>query len=323
MLFETGVVGEPTNSSYGTTYAIHYGLTMPVLTDIGTFHTGLTGQYTTTYGMYAIPTTFVILPNQQDPANSIVKMIVGFSEDGLGPMIKDSLALGGFYPPKFNINGSLCTLPPYSATLSSNSATGNHWSTGETTQSIAINQSDTYTLTIGNGGCSTSHLIQFNAPPVVGTLSVLNSSICENGLIFFNYTLPPGSPNDLMMMVKIPTETEYNEYSQITGGQFWAGPIAAPAGTELQFIVRAKNDNGSCPTFSNQVSVTLNNSTPTLIDGTASTSSINVCPGSPFTLNYSGGLPNSVWEIYDGYTDSWVTFALADQPINPVGVAYH
>ena len=39
-------------------------------------------------------------------------------------------------------------------TLTSNVATGNTWSTGETTQAITVSTAGTYTLTVSNGGCT-------------------------------------------------------------------------------------------------------------------------------------------------------------------------
>jgi gliding motility-associated-like protein len=59
-------------------------------------------------------------------------------------------------------------------TLTSSSATGNTWSTGETTQSITINASGTYTLIINNGSCNSlpaTAIVTVNSNPATPTIS--------------------------------------------------------------------------------------------------------------------------------------------------------
>lgn len=65
--------------------------------------------------------------------------------------------------------------------LSSNQATGNIWSTGETTQSITITAPGTYTLTANNGACSSSASITINEDVDPNVQITGNFTIC-NGL---------------------------------------------------------------------------------------------------------------------------------------------
>jgi hypothetical protein len=56
--------------------------------------------------------------------------------------------------PSITANGPLTFCPGGSVTLTSSSATGNRWSTNETTQSISVNTAGSYNVTVTSGGCS-------------------------------------------------------------------------------------------------------------------------------------------------------------------------
>ncbi|HEX6193082.1 MAG TPA: redoxin domain-containing protein, partial [Chitinophagaceae bacterium] len=101
-----------TDCDDGISYANQYGLTMPTLTNIGNFSTGLTAQYAAKYNIQGIPTTLVILPNPQDPANSTVEIIEG-ALPNLSEWIQSKLALGGFAN-SITAVGELCSNPPFS-----------------------------------------------------------------------------------------------------------------------------------------------------------------------------------------------------------------
>ncbi|HLP53377.1 MAG TPA: M43 family zinc metalloprotease [Fluviicola sp.] len=66
--------------------------------------------------------------------------------------------------------------------LTSSSATGNTWSTGETTQSITVSTPGSYAVTFTNGsGCSATSsaaVITVNPTPVVSTGTVINPTSC-------------------------------------------------------------------------------------------------------------------------------------------------
>ena len=77
MVFETNNPGEESDCTFGSSYVHQYKMTMPLFTGFGTMYSGLMGQLAEHYNIYAVPTTVIIFPNQQNPANSIVKIIHG------------------------------------------------------------------------------------------------------------------------------------------------------------------------------------------------------------------------------------------------------
>jgi thiol-disulfide isomerase/thioredoxin len=90
MLFEGPRVGVPCDSAAAAKFATRYSLTLPVITNIGTFYSGLTGQYTSQYIQNSIPFFIIITPNVQDPASSSVQIING-EYPNLVQMIESSL----------------------------------------------------------------------------------------------------------------------------------------------------------------------------------------------------------------------------------------
>ena len=93
MLFETNTPGEITDCNFGISYQQQYHLNVPVLTDIGSFYSGITGQFFSKYSIEGIPVFLIIIPNVADPANSEVKKIVGYWDD-LVQRLKDSVIFG-------------------------------------------------------------------------------------------------------------------------------------------------------------------------------------------------------------------------------------
>ncbi|HLP39731.1 T9SS type A sorting domain-containing protein [Lacibacter sp.] len=326
MLFETEVPGTPTDCTYGSKYAQDYNITMPLFTNIGTWGTGLTGQFSALYHINAIPTTLVILPNQADPANSLVKVIVGTGdyvdnkEIPLRQLIKDALASGGFYSPKFSITGSLCANPPYSLVLSSNAPAGNLWSTGATTQTIAITEPGDYGLTIGTDGCTSTQSIQFKPLPVVGVASISSPTVCQDGQFTISYDLPAESTGDARWLIRSSYAPEWEDFFPANQGPLtFQTANLLPAGTTIDFVVLVKNADGSCSELSNIVSITVTDVLPGVLPVVASGPSTPVCAGSDFMLSYSGTVENALW-VYLSTDGSWQNFASADGPVNPKGL---
>jgi thiol-disulfide isomerase/thioredoxin len=90
MLFEGPRVGLPCDSANAVRFATTYGLTLPIIINIGTFVTGLVGQYTSQYIQSAIPFFMIITPNLSDPGSSSVQIISGEDPD-LVQMIESKL----------------------------------------------------------------------------------------------------------------------------------------------------------------------------------------------------------------------------------------
>jgi len=332
MLFENRGAQE-TDCQYGLEYVDQYNMTMPVFTGFGTMYTGLMGQFTEQYNIEGIPTTLVILPNQQDPANSIVKIIPGpYLEDPqtgeitpLSSLIRDTLALGGFFSSRFNPIGSFCADPPYSLTLTSASATGNVWSTGATTQSITINSPGEYSLTTGNH-CKNTQTIKFIPIPVMGTASISSPVSCRDGEITLSYDLPAGSPDSLIWVGRPLGTTEWFKYYDLSSYQPASqGPFHLktnnfyPSGSVIEFAVRGNTGNGFCTGYSNIVTLTITGEEPAVLPGTVTGPADPVCLGSNFILNYTGGVQGSYW-VFLGHGNRWVEIGSADQPINPNGL---
>jgi hypothetical protein len=72
--------------------------------------------------------------------------------------------------PVISASGSTTFCSGGSVTLTSSSATGNTWSNGLTTQSITVNQSGSYAVTVSNGTCSAS------STPTVVTVNSITST---------------------------------------------------------------------------------------------------------------------------------------------------
>jgi len=93
MLFEGRRVGEPCDSTTAVAFATRYALTLPIITNIGTFATGLVGQYTSQYLQSGIPFFMIITPNISSPGGSSIQIISGEYPD-LVQMIESKLPPG-------------------------------------------------------------------------------------------------------------------------------------------------------------------------------------------------------------------------------------
>lgn len=312
-LFENNTPGVTTNCTYANNYAKQYKLGMPVFAGTGAFYEGLTGQYTSTYQQNSIPFFLVILPNTQDPSASTVKIINDYNPD-LVNMFKDSLALGGFMPPPtIDVSGTLCTTPPFSATLTSGFTLPNLWSTSETSQSININQSGVYSVT--KDGCTASKYVEFTTP---GAATISSSTVCEDGLYTLSYDIPSGSGGASTWQY-LDAQSVWQDLAPAD-----LGPITLkawdPAGTVYTFRVKSVNRTeidgvNPCEQYSNEVQTTISSATPAIITGTASASVSQTCYGNSYTIKYTGGIANSIWEVYNDQYGIWLPLDyLIDDP---------
>ncbi|MEY3442794.1 MAG: hypothetical protein RLZZ519_1075, partial [Bacteroidota bacterium] len=124
-------------------------------------------------------------------------------------------------------------------TLTSNSASGNVWSTGATTQSISVGSSGTYTVTVTNTGCSATSLattVVVNPLPPTPTITAGGSTtLCAGGSLTLTSSAASGN-------------------SWLPGGQTTQQILVTASGT---YSVQVTNSAG-CSSTSNPTTVTVN-----------------------------------------------------------------
>ena len=320
MLFDGPTPNVPATCSQVANYVNRHGITFPALTNIGSWNTGITGQFFSLYNNITstgesengVPMFMVIIPNVSDPANSRVVAFVGARED-LAQYIKDILTQEGFITPSITFNGELCTNDPYTGTLSSNMTSGNVWSTGQTTQNITINQSGTYALSNTSlPGCVAYKSIQFNPSPIAGTVTASTTTLCPGGIFQLDYNDPSNGNANAVWIVNGEEFAPYTNQSLII-----PIPDDYPVGASITAGIKVIGQ-GECFTNSNTVTINIINGSPAVIPNTASASTSIVCTNTDYSLSYSGGVAGSVWEVYDDeYTQSWIAFAVANQDVQP------
>ncbi|MES2587755.1 MAG: M43 family zinc metalloprotease [Bacteroidota bacterium] len=90
---------------------------------------------------------------------------------------------GSAATPTISASGSLTFCAGDNVVLTSSSATDNVWSTGETTQSITITASGTYSVFVSTAGCnsaSSSEIVVVNSLPAIASANIINPSSCGN-----------------------------------------------------------------------------------------------------------------------------------------------
>ena len=180
-------------------------------------------------------------------ANSCLSSLVSPVIISEGPQVIATITPNG--PTTFCSGGTVV--------LTSSATTGNTWSNGATTQSITVNQSGTFSLTVSNGSCSatsTPTLITVNPVPVIPSASM--GSICSgNTFTYAPLNNPPGTI--------VPNGTTYS----------WS-PLSNP------LVINEQSGAGSVITgllFNNSTN-TAQNQVYTVIPQTGN------CSGAPFPL---------------------------------------
>ena len=155
-----------------------------------------------------------------------------------------------------------------SVTLTSASATGNMWSTGQTTQSIVVTSSGTYTVTVNDGTCSATSAgttVTVNPTPAMPTITVSGSTtFCSGGSV--TLTASPGS------------------------SYLWSNGATTPSinvTTAGTYTVQVTNASGCQSAASSGTTVTVNSlpASPTITAGGPTT----FCSGGSVTLTASPG----------------------------------
>jgi hypothetical protein len=165
-----------------------------------------------------------------------------------------------------------------SVTLTSPSSSGNLWSNGATTQSITVNTSGNYSLTVSNSqGCpSVSQTIQVNVTPLPSApviSSTGNTTFCSNGSVTLS--------------------------SNLSGNLIWSN-----SQTTQSIVVNSSGiytaqitSNGCTSLPSNSIQVTV---IPNPNNSVTASGPTTVCQGNPVTLN----AVSSVGNTYQWYNNN-------------------
>ncbi len=100
--------------------------------------------------------------------------------------------------PTITANGPTVFCAPGSVVLTSSAATGNTWSTGETTQSITVSISGNYSISATNGFCTSASsaavTVTVNAAPAVPTITASGSTtFCAPGSVVLTSSAATGN----------------------------------------------------------------------------------------------------------------------------------
>jgi hypothetical protein len=168
-----------------------------------------------------------------------------------------------------------------SVTLTSSSATGNTWSNGSTSQSITVNQSGSYSVTVSNGNCSSTSsptIVTVNPLP---TTPLINSSgqttFCLGGSVILTS-------------------------SSLTNNTWSNGSTSQSITVNQSGSYSVTVSNGNCSSTSNPIQITVNPlpSTP-LINNNGPTT---FCLGGSVTLT-SSSVTGNTWS--NGATSQSIT----------------
>ncbi len=157
-----------------------------------------------------------------------------------------------------------------SVTLTSSSATGNTWSTGETTQSITVSNTGNYTVAVSNGTCSTTSAptaVTVNSIPAVPVITPNGATtFCAGGSVTLTSSAASG-----------------NTWST---GETTPSIVVSNAGTYT-----VTTSNGTCSTTSASTTVMVNNapSAPIITPNGVTT----FCEGESVTLTSSSATGNN------------------------------
>ncbi|MCC6837435.1 MAG: gliding motility-associated C-terminal domain-containing protein [Bacteroidia bacterium] len=174
--------------------------------------------------------------------------------------------------PVVSAGGPLTFCSGGTVTLTSSSATGNTWSTGETTQSITVNSSGTYSVTVGASGCSsTSANTSVTVNPLPSTPIVATSgptAFCTGGSVTLT--------------------------SSAATGNTWSTGATTPSitvNTSGNYTVSVTDGNG-CTSSTASTTITVNPlpATPTV----SASGPLSFCQGGSVTLS-SSSVSGNTW----------------------------
>jgi|688.fasta_scaffold112141_2 hypothetical protein len=194
----------------------------------------------------------------------------------------------------FSISSGSCTLPtptislsgsPFlcdgsSITLTSSEATGNSWSTGETTQSITVSTSGNYTVSVSDGICTVSSVaqnIQVVPNPDVPTISASGSTtFCDGGSVTLTVD-PPNNPPPGGAPTYMWSTSESGTSIMVSLSGFYSVTVM---------------DGNGCSATSSSTEVIVNSNPNPSITASGSTT---FCDGGDVTLDAGAGFSSYAW----------------------------
>jgi gliding motility-associated-like protein len=182
-----------------------------------------------------------------------------------------------------------------SVTLTSSSATGNTWSTGATTQSITVNTSGSYSVTVSNGACSSTSAattITVNPLPAVPTITAGGpTTFCAGGSVTLTSSSATGNTWSTGATTQSITVTTSGSYSVTVSNVSCTSSSVATTVTVNPLPAVPTITAGGPTTFCAGSSVTLTSSSATgnTWSTGATTQSITVTTSGSYSVTVSNG----------------------------------
>jgi PKD repeat protein len=252
----------------GGTFSSTAGLSINTSTGQIDLSASTPGSYTVTY------TTAGTCPNSSD-------VVVNINANPAAPVI----SAGG--PTTFCAGGSV--------DLTSSQATGNVWSTTETTQTINIVSSGSYTVTYTDGnGCSATSaptVVTMNANPAAPTISAGGpTTFCDGGSVALTSSEPSGnlwSTTETTQTISATTSGSYTvTYTDGNGCSATSAPtVVTVNATPATPVISAGGPTTFCDGGS--VALTSSQATGNVWSTTETTQTINVTTSGSYSVTYT------------------------------------
>lgn len=186
-------------------------------------------------------------------------------------------------------------------TLNSSSATGNTWSTGATTQTIAVSTSGTYTLTVSANGCTSapaSTTVTVNPLPAAPTITASGpTTFCSGGSVVLTSSAATGNTWSNGAATQSITVTSSGSYTVTFTDANGCSATSASTTVTVNPTPAIPTITASGPTsFCAGGSVTLTSSASTgnTWSTGATTQSITVTASGSYTVTVSSGSCSSI-----------------------------
>ncbi|TSJ42483.1 gliding motility-associated C-terminal domain-containing protein [Fluviicola chungangensis] len=197
--------------------------------------------------------------------------------------------------PTISASGSTTFCAGGSVTLTSSAATGNTWSTTETTQAINVTTSGSYTVTVSSGSCSSTSavtLVTVNPLPAVPTITAGGpTTFCSGGSVTLTSSSASGNTWSTGATTQSITVSSSGSYTVTVSNGSCSSASAATVVTVNPLPAVPTIAASGPTTFCSGGSVTLTSSAAsgnTWSTG-ATTQSIIVSTGGSYTVTVSNG----------------------------------